>query len=101
MKRRLEFDEKIAGMTAKQKIEEELKFLKKGRLYTGAYRIYIDRLIEMYESMPIDEAESIGTEPELKKLRRSIKLGEEILPFCWKVSFVSGIVLVLIYSIHI
>lgn len=96
MKKRLELEEKIVGMTPKQKILEEIKLLEKGQFHGS---MTTQRFINVYESMSLEKAERIGTEPELKKLRRAIRLNERTLPFCFNVLVISGILLILINQI--
>jgi hypothetical protein len=95
-KKRLELENKMQGMSPDQKILEEIKLLKEGRFHgAGTTAMLINR----YELMSLEKAEKIGTKPELKKLRRAIRLGEETFPFCFNVLLVSGIVFLLIYQV--
>jgi len=94
MKERLKLEVKIVGMTPKQKILEEIKLLEIGQFH-GRGRMTA-MFINRYESMSLAKARKIGTEPELMKLRRTIRLTEETFPFCYNVLVVSGISLILI-----
>jgi len=96
-KKRLELGEKIVGLKPEQKIFEEIKLLKEGQFHGERLTI---KLIEKFELMPLEKAEKIGTETELKKLSRAIKFAEETLPFYCNVLLVTGILLILIYRFY-
>jgi hypothetical protein len=97
-KKRLELEEEIGGMSGKDKIKKEIKLLVEGKFH-GQKSWITTRRIKKFESMSLEKAREIGSEPKLKKLRRSIRLAEVIMPFVYKVILISGIALILIHSI--
>ena len=99
-KKRLELDEKIAGMGPREKIAEEIKLLKEGKFHGEPDSRVMSALINRFESMPLEKAEKIGTEEELRKLRRVIKFREEIFPFLNNALLVSGFLLILIQRVY-
>jgi hypothetical protein len=100
LKKRLELEERIGGLSAEQKIREEIRLLEEGQLSGVIQRSLTTKLIEIYSSMPAERAEKIGTEPDLRILRQQIKLREKTIPFFSKVFIASGLILLLIYSIR-